>query len=60
VNPFASAFDGIPGVPDIVMDELVGYVAVRPAGGIPEKVSAFEFMLVSVTPGVNSTPTVRD
>jgi hypothetical protein len=58
VNPFASAFDGIPGVPDIVMDVGVLHVALRSVGGIPEKVSAFEFILVKVTP-VKNTPTVR-
>jgi hypothetical protein len=55
-SPFASAFEGVNGVPDNV-SELLVVVVVRPGGGVPEKESRFGFKLASVTPA-NGTPTV--
>jgi hypothetical protein len=54
--PVASAFEGVKGVPDNVIELLVA-VAVRPSGGVPEKESKFGFKLESVTPA-KGVPTV--
>jgi len=55
-SPVASAFEGVKGVPDNVIELLV-IVAVRPGGGVPENESRLGFKLANVTPA-NGTPTV--
>jgi hypothetical protein len=55
-DPVASAFEGLKGVPDNVIELLV-VVADRPRGGVPEKESRFGFKLDSVTPA-KGEPTV--